>query len=162
MNSELHIPYSDLQAQELMDANEIKQRKKAKYLHWASQACFFIGAAAAGLALLSYIKGNSSSNIAYVFIAAGLFAYKGFHYLWHSQLSDINIAEWKQDNGFHPLNDFELIELKRYVETNPEARQYLASWIENGMTIRRRDKTYLLSLIMDEMEHDVQRKGQHA
>lgn len=162
MSIDLHIPYSDDQAQDLIESNEIRFRKKGTFNQWASQACFFIAASAAGLALLSYLKGNHTSNIVYVFIGAGLLAYKGFHYLWQSQLVDVNIAEWNQDNGLHALNDFELAELKRFLEPHAKPIQMLESWKQNGLTVRRRDKNYLLSLIMDDMEDDLRSKTDHG
>lgn len=153
--SDIHMPLTDSQAKFAIEDEQSRVDRISKRYVWLSNACYAIAAFIAGTVALLYIKGHPSDYTVYILVAAGIIAYKGFDYLWESQLSDIRMAEWSQDNGMRALNQFELLELKRFVATSKQGKLMLHAWQDNQLTIRIRDKDYLLQVIIREANLDL-------
>lgn len=145
-----HYPYTVSEAKNLIESEEMRLKKKSASYLKRSHTSNFIAASIAGLLFLNQLSGHPSSYTAIGIISIGILLYKGFDWLWLSQLTSINMTEYMQDNRLRPLTNFEIIELKHFVEPNRYLSIIFAQWQKQELIIRVRDKHYLHTLMNED------------
>lgn len=148
--NDTHIPYSLNEAKHLIEETETRLMKKSATFRRLSHACNFVAATIGGLLVLIHLNGHTSSYSALGIIAIGILLYKGFDWLWQSQLTGIYMTEYMQDNGMRPLTLFELAELKHFIEPNKYVSRMYAQWVKHDLIVRLRDKDYLYALMLSD------------
>lgn len=140
---DIHMPLTDSQAKAAIEAQQRKVDKISKRYLWLSNSSYAFAAFIIATVWILAIKGHPHPWTIHFIVLATIICYKGFGWIWESQLGDIRMAEWMQDSGMRALNEFELHELKRAVEPCQEAKRTLQRWHDNHLVVRVRDKNYL-------------------